>query len=193
MANKRRRKRKLKPFTKVLMVLIPCFVVVGVIYGIDINKTNDNKTPDIKLDTQINNDNIVKDSNTQDNNTSVDDSEVDPNDIYGILESIAKTDYRYKEVLANKDIYPEKLLEMLSRNKDMISYMYDFEDKKGHIYIDNIGKVTKGEYPLLLQYDKKWGYGIYGDNVIAINGCGPTSLAMVVAGLQARMTQLLMI
>lgn len=39
MANKRRRKRKLKPFTKVLMVLIPCFVVVGVIYGIDINKT----------------------------------------------------------------------------------------------------------------------------------------------------------
>ena len=112
------------------MVLIPCFVVVGVIYGIDINKTNDNKTPDIKLDTKINNDNIVKDSNTQDNNTSVDDSEVDPNDIYGILESIAKTDYRYKEVLANKDIYPEKLLEMLSRNKDMISYMYDFEDKR---------------------------------------------------------------
>ena len=42
MANKRRRKRKLKPFTKILMVLIPCFVVVGVIYGIDINKTNDN-------------------------------------------------------------------------------------------------------------------------------------------------------
>ena len=154
MANKRRRrKRKLKPFTKVLMVLIPCFVVVGVIYGIDINKTNDNKTPDIKLDTKINNDNIVKDSNTQDNNTSVDDSEVDPNDIYGILESIAKTDYRYKEVLANKEMYPEKLLEMLSRNKDMISYMYDFEDKKGHIYIDNIGKVTKGEYPLLLLDD----------------------------------------
>lgn len=186
MANKRRRKRKLKPFTKILMVLIPCFVVVGVIYGIDINKTNNNKTPDIKLDTNTNNDNIVKDSNTQDNNTSVDDSEVDPNDIYGILESIAKTDYRYKEVLANKEIYPEKLLEMLSRNKDMISYMYDFEDKKGHIYIDNIGKVTKGEYPLLLQYDKKWGYGIYGDNVIAINGCGPTSLAMVVAGLTGK-------
>ena len=186
MANKRRRKRKLKSFTKVLMVLIPCFVVVGVIYGIDINKTNDNKTPDIKLDTKINNDNIDKDSNTQDNNTSIDETEEDPNDIYGILESIAKTDYRYKEVLANKDIYPEKLLEMLSRNKDMISYMYDFEDKKGHIYIDNIGKVTKGEYPLLLQYDKKWGYGIYGDNVIAINGCGPTSLAMVVAGLTGK-------
>lgn len=65
-------------------------------------------------------------------------------------------------------------------------YYYEIEDKKGHIYIDNIGKVTKGEYPLLLQYDKKWGYGIYGDNVIAINGCGPTSLAMVVAGLTGK-------
>ena len=186
MANKRRRKRKLKSFTKVLMVLIPCFVVVGVIYSIDSNKIQDNKIEETKTDTKINNDNIVKDSNTQDNNTSIDETEEDPNDIYGILESIAKTDYRYKEVLANKDIYPEKLLEMLSRNKDMISYMYDFEDKKGHIYIDNIGKVTKGEYPLLLQYDKKWGYGIYGDNVIAINGCGPTSLAMVVAGLTGK-------
>ncbi len=186
MANKRRRKRKLKPFAKVLMTLIPCLMVVGVIYGIDINKTNDNKNPDIKLDTNTNNDNIVKDSNTQDNNTSVDDSEVESDDIYGILESIAKKDYRYKEVLANKDIYPEKLLEMLSRNKDMISYMYDFGENKGHVYIDNIGKVTKGEYPLLLQYDKKWGYGIYGDNVIAVNGCGPTSLAMVVAGLTGK-------
>ena len=38
MANKRRRKRKLKSFTKVLMVLIPCFVVVGVIYSIDSTK-----------------------------------------------------------------------------------------------------------------------------------------------------------
>lgn len=190
MANKRKRKRKLKLFTKVLLVLIPCFVIVGIVYGIDSNRVNDNKTTDVKLDIKTN-DNVVNDSNevtgnTTDDNGSVDKVELNPDDIYGILENIAKKDYRYKEVLANKDIYPEKLLEMLSRNKDMISYMYDFGDKKGHVYIDNIGKVTKGEYPLLLQYDKKWGYGIYGDNVIAVNGCGPTSLAMVVAGLTGK-------
>lgn len=190
MASKRKRKRKLKPFTMVLLVLIPCFAIVGIVYGIDSNRVNDNKTTDVKLDIKTN-DNVVNDSNevtgnTTDDNGSVDEVEVNPDDIYGILENIAKKDYRYKEVLANKDIYPEKLLEMLSRNKDMISYMYDFGDKKGHVYIDNIGKVTKGEYPLLLQYDKKWGYGIYGDNVIAVNGCGPTSLAMVVAGLTGK-------
>lgn len=189
MANKRKRKRKLKPFAKVLLVLIPCFAIVGIVYGIDSNRVNDNKATDVKLDIKTN-DNVVNDSNevtgTTDDNGSVDEVEVNPDDIYDILENIAKNDYRYKEVLANKDIYPDKLLEMLSRNKDMISYMYDFGDKKGHVYIDNIGKVTKGEYPLLLQYDKKWGYGIYGDNVIAVNGCGPTSLAMVVAGLTGK-------
>lgn len=185
MANKRRRKRKLKPFTKALLVLIPSFAIVGIVYGIDSNRVNDNKTTDVKLDIKTNDNNEVT-GNTTDDNGSVDEVEVNPDDIYGILENIAKNDYRYKEVLANKDIYPDKLLEMLSRNKDMISYMYDFGDKKGHVYIDNIGKVTKGEYPLLLQYDKKWGYGIYGDNVIAVNGCGPTSLAMVVAGLTGK-------
>lgn len=28
---------------------------------------------------------------------------------------------------------------------------------KKAMYIDNVGKVTTGEYPLLLQYDKKMG------------------------------------
>lgn len=179
MKKKRSRKRKMKSFTKVLLVLIPIFVVVGIIYGTYSNK---NETTDNNIDGSE----VLKDNNSINNNDNIDDSEeieIDPNDVYGVLENTAKRDYRYKEVLANKDIYPEKLLEMLSRNNDMISYMYDFGEKKGHVYVDNIGKVTKGEYPLLLQYDKKWGYGIYGDNVIAVNGCGPTSLAMVVAGL----------
>ena len=38
MASKRKRKRKLKPFTKVLLVLIPCFAIVGIVYGIDSNR-----------------------------------------------------------------------------------------------------------------------------------------------------------
>ena len=33
----------------------------------------------------------------------------------------------------------------------------------------------------MLQYDERWGYGIYGDDVIAIEGCAPTSLAMVIS------------
>lgn len=45
---------------------------------------------------------------------------------------------------------------------------------------DTIGEVAAGEIPLLLQWDERWGYSVYGDNMIAVNGCGPTAVAMVV-------------
>ena len=47
---------------------------------------------------------------------------------------------------------------------------------------ESIGDMSGG-IPLLLQWDERWGYAIYRDNMIAINGCGPTALAMVAAGL----------
>lgn len=43
--------------------------------------------------------------------------------------------------------------------------------------------MAAGEIPLLLQWDERWGYSVYGDNMIAVNGCGPTAVAMVVSGL----------
>lgn len=33
--------------------------------------------------------------------------------------------------------------------------------------------------PLLLQWDKRWGYASYGDSIIGLAGCGPTCLSMV--------------
>lgn len=166
----RKKKRKFKAYIKVLLVLLCVlgFVSVYFVFG----SSDSNLDDDIVID----NDNSVSD-------IEEDILDIDSDDYMAILEYKAKYDYRYDEVVANRDIYPEKLLEMLSRNDDMIGYMYDYDEKEGHIYIDNIGNVTKGEYPLLLQYDKKWGYGIYGDRVLAINGCGPTALAMALAGL----------
>lgn len=184
MSKKRRRKRKIKPFAKITIVVIPLLLISILVYSKFIyNDNNDNN------DNNNNNINEVE-LKEDENNTNIEDKNeeiiIDDTDYIGMLEYKAKTDYRYKEVIINKDIYPEKLLEMLARNDDMISYMYDYKEKEGHVYINNIGKVTKGTYPLLLQYDKRWGYGIYGDNVIAINGCGPTAIAMVVAGLTGR-------
>ena len=53
-------------------------------------------------------------------------------------------------------------------------------------FANDISEVTEGIYPNLLQYDKRWGYGIYGNDVIAVEGCGPTALAAVIAGLTGR-------
>ena len=48
---------------------------------------------------------------------------------------------------------------------------------------EDIGEVAAGVIPHLLQWDERWGYQIYGDNMIAVNGCGPTVISMVAAGL----------
>ena len=81
--------------------------------------------------------------------------------------------------MKNKDSYPKILLEMLSRNLDMTDYVLNYLDYKGQVFSNDIGKVTKGKYPLLLQYDTRWGYGMYGDDVIAINGCEMILLLMI--------------
>ncbi len=95
----------------------------------------------------------------------------------------ADNDSKIEQVLENYNDYPIELLEMLARNLEMIDYVVDYPEKVGHVYSDTIGEIEEGTFPLLLQYDSRWGYGYYGNKVLAINGCGPTSLAMVVAGL----------
>lgn len=99
------------------------------------------------------------------------------------LSYLSTYDQKIANIMKQQDAYPQILLEMLSRNLDMTDYVLEYKENKGKVFSNNIGEVYKGNYPLLLQYDTRWGYGMYGDNVIAINGCGPTSVAMVIAGL----------
>lgn len=107
-------------------------------------------------------------------------------DSISYLNSLKDNDQKIKTIMDRKNEYPSILLEMLARNLDMTDYVFNYLELKGKTFSLDIGKVQKGEYPLLLQYDKRWGYGYYGEDVIAINGCGPTSLAVVIAGLTGR-------
>ncbi len=99
------------------------------------------------------------------------------------LSRLNNQDSRIKDIIVNYNDYPEELLDMLSRNIDMIDFVIDFPKKKGKVYSDNVGAVKKGQIPLLLQWDERWGYADYGESCIAISGCAPTALAMVIAGL----------
>lgn len=114
------------------------------------------------------------------------DNYVNSDNYLDVLYSWASSDSKVAAIMDSKDSYPDILLMMLARNSDMLDYVSGYTKYKGEVFSDNIGKVDKGVYPLLLQYDKRWGYGIYGDDVIAINGCGPTAVSMVVAGLTGR-------
>jgi hypothetical protein len=102
------------------------------------------------------------------------------------LYELSKYDKRIIKIIENQEAYPTVLLEMLSRNVDLIDYVLDYNQMKNQVFTDNIGYVEKGVYPLLLQYDKRWGYGKYGNSTVAVNGCGPTSIAMIIAGLTGK-------
>lgn len=80
--------------------------------------------------------------------------------------------------------YPESLLELLELNPEAEQFVLDyFQNKDKHPKIDLSGEVTKGAIPLFIQWDERWGYETYGSDMMAITGCGPTCLSMVLCGL----------
>lgn len=98
------------------------------------------------------------------------------------LEKMAEDNEKVRTILDNADQYPEDLLELLANKEETADFVLDYPQKKDLAPAESIGDMSGG-IPLLLQWDERWGYAIYGDNMIAINGCGPTALAMVAAGL----------
>ena len=98
------------------------------------------------------------------------------------LEKMAKSSETVRTILDHADQYPDDLLELLANNEETADFVLDYPQKKDLAPAESIGELTGG-IPLLLQWDERWGYTVYGDNLIAINGCGPTALAMAAAGL----------
>lgn len=99
------------------------------------------------------------------------------------LRELSAEEPELAEVAEHCEQYPQALLEMLSRNPDMLEFVLGYPQDKGREPAKSIGKVEPGEVPLLLQYDPRWGYTGYGDSIIAVAGCGPTCLSMVAADL----------
>lgn len=79
---------------------------------------------------------------------------------------------------------PESLIELAERNLETVAFVNDYEKYEGNPDdIDISRDVVDGEIPLFLQWDERWGYESYGNDFLAITGCGPTCLSMVYCGL----------
>ena len=76
--------------------------------------------------------------------------------------------------------WPDELIELLGKNSETEEFVLNYPNLK-----DTYNDIDLSEYaytdsvPLFLQWDKRWGYSSYGDDMIAISGCGPTCLSMV--------------
>lgn len=101
------------------------------------------------------------------------------------LEQMEATDDRYTDIVENADRYPEKLLINLANNPEMIGFVADYKgNTRDYDKAELTEKELQEEYPLFLQWDKRWGCLAYGDDSnVAISGCGPTTLAMAVVAL----------
>ena len=83
--------------------------------------------------------------------------------------------------------YPSSLIELAQNKPETVSFVKTYPDYLNGLLpsgpISIIEDYTPGEIPLFLQWDTRWGYEYYGNDFIAINGCGPTALSMVSVGL----------
>lgn len=76
--------------------------------------------------------------------------------------------------------YMAELLELQELNQETRDFVKDYPNRENYKSqpVDLSGDYTAGEVPLLMQWDKRWGYDSYGDNLIALAGCGPVCLDM---------------
>ena len=92
------------------------------------------------------------------------------------------------QFLKNEDgTYPDQLVELAKKNRETRQFVKDYPEnagKKQKIKLTNEDlKGNQGSsVPLLVQWDERWGYRQYGNDFMALTGCGPTCLAMVAEG-----------
>ena len=99
------------------------------------------------------------------------------------LVGMGLTNEKVREVMSRSEEYPDELLELLAGNEETVDFVLNYPEMKDAAPAETVGEVEKGKIPLLLQWDERWGYAVYGDDMIAVNGCGPTAIAMIAAGL----------
>lgn len=87
-------------------------------------------------------------------------------------------------ILENAGDYPEPMLKLLAKDEDALDFVKNYPKMKNSKEVPKKVELKFWEdFPLLIQWDEKWGYLKYGDGNIGINGCAPTALSMVITGL----------
>lgn len=80
---------------------------------------------------------------------------------------------------------PNSLLELYEKNPETYEFVNNYSpEKKSEFNIDLANEKYTNSIPYFFQWDERWGYEIYGEDFLAITGCGPTCLAMVACGLR---------
>lgn len=76
---------------------------------------------------------------------------------------------------------PEYIDEFVKNNPQAIELKENYQENENTEPIKLT--VSSPDIPLFIQWDQRWAYTKYGQEIVGTAGCGPTSLAMVIVGL----------
>lgn len=99
------------------------------------------------------------------------------------LKELAEEYDMIREIYENVDAYSMVMLEHLANNPEMAAYVLGAPESDGSVTGGFTEAELEAEFPLLLQFDPRWGYFEYGGKEMGISGCGPTCLAMTILAL----------
>ena len=88
-----------------------------------------------------------------------------------------------EEIYKNIALYSNDVLEHLANNPEMAAFVLGTLEADGSVTGGFTEAELEAEFPLLLQFDPRWGYVQYGKNEMGISGCGPTCLSMMLLAL----------
>ena len=93
-------------------------------------------------------------------------------------------------VLDHPEEYTEGLIGFMNNYDQVIDYVYHYKDRDSISATEAVTDAKTGTaFPLYIQWDARWGYEEYGESLIGIAGCGPTTLAMAYEGLTGKTDQ----
>ena len=73
--------------------------------------------------------------------------------------------------------YPASMIELLERNPETEEFVLQYPFRNSQ-ELEIFEYDLQEGVPLMMQWDKRWGYLPYGSDVVGITGCGPVCLAM---------------
>ena len=104
-------------------------------------------------------------------------------EISKILSKYAQKDARFRELYDNRGSYSKSELNKAINNPEMADFILSYRTAKKKPSGGISEEEKASDFPLFLQWDKRWGYVKYGDSNIGFAGCGPTCLSMVIYSL----------
>lgn len=184
----RARRLKKKRRKKLIIIFIMLLIIIAGIYAIiTMVKGNNNTTKE-----QPTEDEEVKSENIDIELISLDEEDYIYDCDEEILEKLrikSETDDKIKFVYDNYRAFPEYLLKSLSNNSELINFVLKYPEEINNehsSFVNVLGDYVVGEIPHFVQWDDRWGYYPYGDDIMGISGCGPTSLSMVMVALTGK-------